>query len=247
MMEVTAQIAELLAFYKGLEKIEETNDRIVVAGPLSFEALPDGLAPISDTFEIEMLILSSYPDMLPKVRETGGKIDSDYEHVFRDGTLCLAVPIEGRRIFWQQPSLLGFVNKLVIPYLYGYCYWRKCGEHPFGERSHGAKGIVQHYVEALNLGDELIALSVIHYLYTYGYRGHVTCPCGSGLRARACHRTILLDLHRIHTQETLLHDLKLILDYCENKIRTEKIRCQNKLSRQIIHILHRSRGVRIRS
>ena len=118
MTELTSQIAELQAIHKKLKKTGEKKDEIVLSGQLPFEAANDGFAQITDSFEIEMLIPNAYPDILPRVRETGGKIDSKYEHVFLNGFLCLAVPVEMRRIFHQQPSLLGFVNRLVIPYFF---------------------------------------------------------------------------------------------------------------------------------
>ena len=86
MTELTSQIAELQAIHRELKKTGEKKDEIVLSGQLPFEAAPDGFAPITDSFEIKMLIPNAYPDILPRVRETGGKIDSKYEHVFRTGS-----------------------------------------------------------------------------------------------------------------------------------------------------------------
>ena len=237
MTDLAAQIAELQSFHEGLKKTAEKNREIVLSGPLPFEAQPDGLASITDRFEIEMLIPESYPDRLPQVRETGGKINSDYEHVSIDGTLCLAVPSEMRRIFSQQPSLLGFVNKLVIPYFYGYCHWKKCGNHPFGEQKHGGEGILQYYVERLHLNDEATALAFLCFLYEYGYRGHHDCPCGSGRRVRKCHGPTLLDLHQHHTPLTLRYDLDYSLCHVAEKIKNGQLPFPDKLTKQIRRIL----------
>ncbi len=239
MKDLTAQIVELQTFHKGLKKTEEREREIVLSGPLPFDAEPDGLEPIIDSFDIEMLIPDPYPDMLPWVRETSGKIDSDYEHVFTDETLCLGVPIEMRRIFGQQPSLLGFVNKLVIPYFYGYCYWKKYGEHPFGEQKHGGEGVVEYYADKLNLTDEVTALAFVCFLYEHGYRGHHDCPCGSGRRIRKCHGPTLLDLHRHHTPRTLHSDLYLALCYWARKLKDEQIVLPKTLTMQISRILNR--------
>ncbi len=118
--ELAAQIAELRESHKELALVAETEQETVLSGPLPFEASADGHASIKTSFEIELLIPGQYPGSLPRVQETGGKIDGSYEHIYTDGTLCLAVPIEERLIFSRQPSLLGFVNNLVIPYFYGY-------------------------------------------------------------------------------------------------------------------------------
>lgn len=231
------QIAELRQVHKGLTEIMEKEHAILLSGSLPFDASADGLDPITDSFDIELIIPDLYPEILPQVREIGGKIDSTYEHVYPDGMLCLAVPIEERRIFWEQPSLLGFMNRLVIPYFFGYCHWKKYGEHPFDEQDHGAAGIVKHYIDSLRLKDETSVLAVVSYLLEYGYRGHHTCPCGSGAKVRKCHGKALLDLHEQHTEHTLIHDFISILDVCLNKIKRGDLRFPEAFDRQILRIL----------
>ena len=240
-MELASEIAELLAVHKGIEKTKEHEGEVVLSGILFFEAEPNGLVPITGSFGIEMLIPEIYPDDLPKIRETGGRIDGNYHHVFTNGTLCLGVPVEMRRLFAQEPSLLGFVNKLVVPYLYGYCYWKKYGEHPFGEQKHNGEGIIQYYIEKMNLNDEVSALSCICFLYEYGYQGHYECPCGSGCKARKCHGQVLHDLHQHHTSHTLYHDLVFALKHCFTQHANGKLQFPNKLTNQI-HRIFESNG-----
>ena len=149
-VDLADQITELQQVHNGLIEIEQTENETILAGSLPFEASVDGHSPITATFDIELIVPDDYPQRLPRVREKGGRIDSDYEHVYDDETLCLAVPIEERRLFWEQPTLLGFVNKLVIPYFFGYCHWKTHGEHPFEEQVHGVEGIMKHYVDKLH-------------------------------------------------------------------------------------------------
>ena len=239
--ELSAQIAELRESHKGLALVAETERETVLSGPLPFEASADGYASITASFEIDLLIPSLYPDDLPRVRETGGKIDGSYEHVYTDGTSCLAVPIAKRLIFSRQPSLLGFVNNLVIPYFYGYCHWKEHGEHPFGEQKHGVEGIVRHYVDTLELVDEVAALAVVLFLFEYGYRGHHDCPCGSGLKVRKCHGPILRDFHRHHTPETLRYDLQKVLGYCVEKLGAGQLSISAPLMRRICRLVDGSK------
>jgi hypothetical protein len=235
--ELHDQIAEVRQVHKRLRNITEKEHETLLSGSLPFEAAADGFSPIADSFDVELTIPDVYPDILPRVRETGGKIENTYDHVYQDGTLCLAVPIEERRIFWEQPSLLGFVNRLVVPYLYGYCYWKKYGRHPFDEQQHGDAGIVQHYLDALHLRDETSALAVVSYLLEHGYRGHHPCPCGKGGKVRTCHGKALRDLHEQHTGHTLKHDFISILDVCLSKAKAKELRIPQKLGRQILRIL----------
>ena len=234
---LAAQIAELQAVHDGLTEIEEREHEVAVSGALSFEATHDRLGTITDTFEIKLLVPEGYPDRLPRVRETRAKITGDYDHVYADGRLCLAVPVEERRIFGQQPSLLGFVNGLVVPYLYGYCHWERHGEHPFGEQKHGAKGIVQYYVERLHLKDDMAALAIVAFLFEHGYRGHHACPCRSGQIVRRCHGSALRELHENHTPETLRIDFAAVLEHCIETHGVERLSRASALMKQVNRLL----------
>ena len=205
------QICELKKIHKGLRDISLQNQKTVIRGPLSFEASFDGFPVITDCFDIELVIPDAYPEVLPVVREIGGRINQRYKHLNQDGTLCLATPIEKRLFFLEKESLLGFVNNLVIPYLYGYCYWKKHGQHPFGERAHGVEGIIEYYRDDLGLGNHVNILAMLAFLFEYGYRGHLPCPCKSGLKVRECHSEVLLQLHRHHSKYTLKNDFFSLL------------------------------------
>ena len=231
------QITELIDVHKGLTNVVEQDEEIVVSGMLPLEGSVDGLETITDSFGIEVNIPNDFPKSLPRVKETGGRITANYEHRFTDDTLCLAVPIEQRRVFFEQPTLLGFVNRLVIPYLYGYCFWKKHGYHPFDEAAHGCEGIVRHYIDTLGLRDELAALAVISFLFEHGYRGHHDCPCGSGLRVRACHSRKLRTLHEQHTPQTLLHDFLAIFEVWFAQFQKGRSALPRPLQMQLIRVL----------
>lgn len=235
--ELQQQIRELNSVHKGLISIVERETETVISGPLTFEACVDELETIIDAFDIELTIPNNFPEMFPQVRETGGRIDIGYGHINSNRTLCLAVPIEERRVFLEQPSLLGFVNRLVIPYLYGYCYWEKCGHHPFGEAAHGEEGILHHYMDTLGLSGEVAVLAVISFLYEYGYRGHHDCPCGSGQKVRTCHGPALLSLHKTHSIQTLKTEFVAIFTSCIVKIKAGQLSLPEHLRRQVVRIL----------
>ena len=231
------QIADLTAVHKGLLKLAQHDGETILSGTVPFEASYDGLETIVDTFDIELAIPSNFPTRLPHVKETGGQISSDYDHLDPGGTLCLAVPIEQRRVFLEEPTLLGFVNRLVIPYLYGYCYFRKHGHHPFEEAAHGYEGILHHYKDSLGLDDDLAALRVISFLLEYGYRGHHDCPCGSGRRVRDCHGPKLLQLHQTHNAGTLCGDFKAIFAICFTKFQNGELPISMPLRNQLRRLL----------
>jgi len=237
--DLRLQLVELAGIHKELTNIVEGDAEIIVSGSLSFEASADKLETIKESFEIELTVPHGFPDTLPQVKETGGRIGADYEHRNPGGTLCLAVPVEQRRVFFEQPTLLGFVNRLVIPYLYGYSFWKKYGRHPFNEAAHGNEGILRHYVDTLSLCDDLAALAVICFLAEHGYRGHHECPCGSGLRVRACHGPALRALHEHHTPQTLQNDFLAIFAVCYAKFQNGHLSLPQPLRLQLVRLLNR--------
>ena len=103
--ELESEIAELRQEYRGLTRLREKENGVVVSGALPFEASTDGRETIADAFEIDLIVPESYPKALPWVLETSGRISGAYEHVYTNGTLCLAVPTEERLIFRQEPCL----------------------------------------------------------------------------------------------------------------------------------------------
>lgn len=237
--DLQRQIAELTAVHKGLTNIVERDMEMIVSGALSFEASAEGFETIIESFDIELTVPNDFPENLPHVRETGGRIGTDYEHRNPTGTLCLAVPVEQRRIFFEQPTLLGFINRLVIPYLYGYSFFKKQGRHPFDEAAHGYEGILRHYVYTLGLRDELAALAVICFLFEHGYRGHHDCPCGSGKKVRTCHGPALMALHRTHNQRSLQNDFIAIFCFCVAKSQEGKLFIPKPLRTQLLRLMNK--------
>ena len=233
-------IAELTAAYPPLSVVRQSQTETVLAGPIAFEATPPDMETISASFDIELGVPHAFPNQLPLAKETGGRIRAaDYEHVFTNGTLCLGVPIQQRRILAEQPTLLGFVDRLLVPYLYGFCFWRKHGRHPFGEAAHGPEGILEHYLDVLGLGDPLAALAAIRLLCEHGYDARQTCPCGSGRRVRACHRASLRILHDHHTPETLHTDFQAIFDACHERFRRGQLSFPRPMRREVPRLTKR--------
>ncbi|MGH8250084.1 MAG: hypothetical protein ACREVI_05210 [Steroidobacteraceae bacterium] len=240
--DLRRQLVELTGVHKGLTNVVERESETIVAGALPFEASANGLETITESFEIELTVPRAFPEALPLVKETGSRIGADYQHRNASGTLCLAVHVEQRRVFFEQPTLLGFVNRLVIPFLYGYCFWKKHGRHPFDEAAHGNEGILRHYMDALGLRDDLSALAVISFLFEYGYRGHHDCPCGSGLRVRACHGRALLALHQQHTPQTVRSDFVAAFELCFAKFQNGQLLIRQPLRLQLVRLLKKLEG-----
>ena len=233
-------IAELAVAYPPLGVVRRRQSETILAGPLAFEAASDDMETISASFDIELTVPNAFPNQLPRAKEIGGRIRAtDYEHVFRNGTLCLGVPIQQRRVFAEQPTLLGFVDRLLVPYLYGFCFWRKHGRHPFGEAAHGPEGILDHYLDVLGLNDPLAAIRAIRLLCEHGYNARQHCPCGSGRRVRSCHYAALRSLHDHHTPETFRSDFQAIFEACHERFQRGQLSFARPMRRQFLRLLKR--------
>ena len=74
------------------------------------------------------------------MREIGGRIPRSF-HKLNNAELCLGAPTRLQLIVAESPSVLRFVERCVIPYLYGYSHFERHGVMPFGELKHGAEGV----------------------------------------------------------------------------------------------------------
>ncbi len=117
-----AEISDVILSYPGLSEVVVAGD-VALKGAINFKATFRELETINACFDIVIIIPSGYPQDLPAVYSDGFNLDDRFEHTNPNGSFCLEVPIEERRIFNQSPTLLGFINTLVVPFLYSYCYF----------------------------------------------------------------------------------------------------------------------------
>jgi hypothetical protein len=181
------RIDELLGKYSGLRLMPTRAEGLKLAGPITFSAHPRGLEAITDEYFVQITVPPAFPRAVPAVRETVGRIPASY-HTLADGSLCLGSPMRLRLIVSESPSLIRFVDRCLIPYLYGHSYHEKYGVMPFGELAHGDGGIRQDIASIFGV-DERCDLG--DFLRLAGMRRREAnkrpCPCGSGSRLGRCH------------------------------------------------------------
>ena len=103
-----------------------------VEGTLRFCANGKKTEVIEDGYDVRIEAPENFPERMALAWETGGRIPPDY-HKLTNGALCLGSRVGLRLQMGGSPSLLRFVERCVIPYLYGYSYSVKHGAPPFGE------------------------------------------------------------------------------------------------------------------
>ena len=157
-----------------------------------------GTIPVSgDRYAIEISFLADYPNSLPQVRETGGRIPwTPDRHVNpEDKTACVCLPDEW---FLQRldTTFLTFLRGPVCNYFLGQKAFEMYGQWPFGERRHGIDGIFDFYKEYLETSDHNVVRNYLTCLSHDVVKGHWDCPCGSGKRIRNCHHQQIADLRK---------------------------------------------------
>ena len=184
------QVASLLEKYPNLTVTNQTDNRVDIKGKIHINRNCDKIS-VCKEYGIEISIpLNS--DKLPTVRETEHYI-RNYPHIYTDRSLCLATDTDLYLHFKEGFDLLDWMEKYVELYFVSYECYKRYGVFPFGERSHGFRGILEFYRDYFNLATLKQAEDILIFISTREYRGHFSCPCGSGKKLRNCHGEILLN------------------------------------------------------
>ena len=182
---------EVQAVYPNLH-FHPQSDRVVVRG--TFPVVHDGEE--LDRYAVEIVLLHDYPDSIPLVFETGGRIPhhADYHVQAKTGEVCLFLADERWEVYPSGTSLLDFLDGPFRNFFLGQSLFRRTGEWPFGEHKHAADGIRDYYAKLLGTEDLGVIVGYLECLSRAVVKGHWTCPCGSGKRLRDCHRREIEEL-----------------------------------------------------
>jgi hypothetical protein len=181
------RLDQLLLAYPALRLVPTTGNSVVLAGTLPIDAQFPGSTHIVDEFEIELSVPRRFPKQIPSVRETGGRIPRSY-HKLSDGALCLGTPTQLLMVLTQSTSILRFVERCLVPYLYRYSHVEKQGVAPYGELDHGMAGVVQDLMllfktDRKDTIEQFLRLTSMRKRHA----NKKPCPCGSGRRLGRCH------------------------------------------------------------
>ena len=166
------------------------NGHVSIGGNFRFCATAKGVE-IQDSYRIEIAVPRGFPQVLPQVKEVGGRIPSDFHH-YPDGALCLGSPIRLALIVGKDGTLDRFAERCLKPYLFGYSYKERYGQLPFDELEHGQAGIIDDLQSLLGVDNERLALQLLQLAGTQRRKANKRpCPCGSGRRVGRCHHSLL--------------------------------------------------------
>lgn len=178
----------LLASQPGLSMQPSSMSETVIAGELTFNAKQDDYAEISDGYELKIQVPNDFPRCIPTVTELQGRIPRSFHTQPDDGTLCLGSPGRLMLEVKSAPNLPTFVNRCVVPYLYGFSYKEKYGVLPQGELPHGREGVLEDYCTLFNVDNKKKCLRMIGLACMQKRAANKKpCFCGSGRRLGKCH------------------------------------------------------------
>lgn len=182
-------LGQFLKNYPGMSIRPSRGDGIMLRGTFNFCGTPPNGIEICDSYELEIMVPASFPKAIPKVKELSRKIPRDGKHhVNNDETLCLGSPLYLLKKVAERPTLPGFIEKCLVPFLYAVTNkLQNGGDFVFSELAHGEAGIVDDYMEMFGLKTKASVLNAIELL---GLKRRVAnklpCPCNCSKRLGCC-------------------------------------------------------------
>ena len=98
-----------------------SGETLLLQGRFAFTARSENHGPITDRYALSIDVPRQFPKTLPRITETEQKIPRNGDfHVNPDGTLCLGSPLRLLVKLASDPTLTGFTDRCLIPYLLPY-------------------------------------------------------------------------------------------------------------------------------
>lgn len=181
------QLAEALARQPGLTLRPSQTADVLIEGELRCHRSGPDEVVVDESYAVKIQVPGGFPRALPVVWETAGKVPKTF-HRNPDNSLCLGSPISQRFAFEADPTVDGFIDRVVVPYLYSHAYFERFGRMPFGELDHGAAGLEDDVRRIFRLpnctnAEEFLRLASLKRRVSNKRR----CPCHSGIRLGRCH------------------------------------------------------------
>ena len=186
----TPGLREFLRGYPKMAIRPSTGESLRLKGSFEFAAHHAKEGDLQDAFALEIIVPCTFPKALPSVTENGGKIPRTPEyHVNQtDHTLCLGSPLSLLLKLSKKPTLDGFAENCLVPYLFAISRKLKTGGPlPFGELDHGVDGLFADYMQLLGLKSREQLVYAFRLLGMKKRRANkLSCPCGCGIRLGRC-------------------------------------------------------------
>jgi len=192
----TPGLREFLRDYPQMAVRPAAGQNLRLKGQFVFAAHHTKEGDIQDSFALEIIVRRGFPKELPRVTETGRRIPRTGEyHVNQtDNTLCLGSPLSLLLKLSKKPTLEGFAENCLVPYLFAISHKLKNGGPlPFGELDHGVDGLFADYLQLFGLKTREQLIYAFRLLGMKKRRANkLPCPCGCGIRLGRCRYNLRL-------------------------------------------------------
>jgi hypothetical protein len=162
---------------------------IVLKGSFAFTAQSLAHGQLTDQYKLQIAVLPDFPRSVPTVTELEQKIPREEGfHVNPDDTLCLGSPLRLLLKLSEAPTLVGFADSCLVPYLFAISYkLRHGGKLLFEELAHGIPGMLADYIDLFGIQRPEQAVRALEFLGTKKRRANkLPCACGCRLRLGKC-------------------------------------------------------------
>ena len=154
-----------------------------------------------ESYVIKIVFPDNYPEKMPSVYEVSEKIPRSADrHLMstkfgeiqsgKNWEACLFVSYARWEIWPIGESFKIFLDKPLNDFFFSQIYFEKFKKWPFGDYSHGDKGILEYLSEKLGTSDRKRLSKMINIINLRNTPRSEKCPCGSKKRAKHCHGTI---------------------------------------------------------
>jgi hypothetical protein len=192
-------LSQFLYENPGMSLIPANDINISIRGSYKFYAKYIDSAEISDTYRLLIVLDKRFPRELPIIYEIDEKIQRIIDnHINDNGSLCLGSPLRLKHILSENPNLVAFTNKCLVPFLYSHSYKNQYGkDFILGQLSHGTPGTIEDYFDLFKLTDKQQVSNALRLLGMRKRRAnkHI-CPCGCGIRYGKCKYRFHLEKYR---------------------------------------------------
>ena len=198
--KINKDIAQVLERYPKLVLIEEKKTKILAGEVDIFDA--DGT--YLESYEISIRIPKNYPHAFPFLYEIGRKFPHIPDrHVNEGGSCCVCSLQEEDSVSQKGISILGYIEKYVIPYLANQIYFDHTGIWANGDYKHGAYGIFQYYRELFKTETIDDTTDLLSILIENKMNRNDLCFCGSDVKLKLCHLETYRTVKNFHPKRVL--------------------------------------------
>lgn len=172
---------------------------LVLEGNFSFKTKFKDYPLVDETYKIRIYISNKFPHAIPEVMELEDKIPkTDNYHINDDDTFCLGSPIKLLTLIDKKPTLNGFAEYCLVPFLYAISLKIKYGQDLiFGELAHGTDGIINEYMQIFDVDNKEAVKTIIRILsLKKRVSNKLFCPCQCGNRLGRCTLRFVVNKYR---------------------------------------------------